>query len=86
MKNNDLVLNRFRPNSVGGRLVSALAAGKPRTVAELARAAKPRSKDNLLAPGGWFDLLRAYGKSSRKFKLEKLEDGKIQMIVRKGAK
>lgn len=41
--NKNLIVNRFRANSVGGRIVKLLADGKPRSVAEVARVAKPRS-------------------------------------------
>ena len=85
-KNNTVIFNRFRANSVAGRILTVLAAGKPLTVAQVARAAKPRSTDNLMAPGGWYALLRAYGKTTRKFNLSKTDDGKLVMIVRKGVK
>jgi hypothetical protein len=80
-KTNELVFNRFRPNSVAGRMLSALAKGQPMSVAQIARVAKPKSKDNILAPGGWYVQLRAFGKASRKFRLSKTEDGKLQLTV-----
>lgn len=79
--NDTLIFNRFRANSVAGRMLVALADGQPRTAAQIARIAKPRSADNILQPGGWYALLRAYGKKSRKFLLEKTDDGKIVMKV-----
>lgn len=80
----NLVFNRFRANSVGGRMAALLADGKPRTDAQVAHSAKPRSVANIAQPGGWFALLRAYGKASRKFNLSRTEDGKMVMKVRKG--
>jgi hypothetical protein len=79
-----LVFNRFRVNSVAGRMLSLLSDGKPRTAAQIARSAKPRSVDNILAPGGWYALLRAYGRKSRKFNLSKV-DGKLVLKARKAA-
>jgi len=81
-----LVFNRFRTDSVGGRMLIALANGKPHTVAQLARVAKPRSVENILAPGGWYAKLRAYGKASRQFTLRKTEGGKLVMTVTRGAR
>ena len=86
MTNATLVLNRFRSNSVAGRMVLALANGKPMTPAAVARAAKAKSVKNVTAPGGWFTLLRAFGRKSRKFNLTKTDDGKLVMAVRKGVK
>lgn len=85
MKNNVLVFNRFRSNSVAGRLLTSLSGGQPRSVAQLVRVAKPRSADNILAPGGWYAKLRAYGKTTRKFKLSKTDDGKLVLVARKRA-
>lgn len=79
--NDTLLFNRFRANSVAGRMLSALSAGKPLSVAQVARAAKPRSVDNIVAPGGWYTQLRAFGKKSRKFTLAKTDDGKLVMKV-----
>src|SRR4051812_35481766 len=78
---NDLVFNRFKSDSVAGRMLRALMAGKPLSVAQVARVARPKSVDNILAPGGWYALLRRYGKTSRKFNLAKTEDGKLVMKV-----
>lgn len=78
---NDLILNRFRQNSVAGRIIKALSNGRPLTVKQVARIAKPRSVDNILAPGGWYAQLRKYGKTSRKFNLSKTEDGKLVMKI-----
>jgi hypothetical protein len=79
--NKNLILNRFRTNSVAGRMLVLLADGKPRSAAQIARSAKPRSVENITQPGGWYTLLRAYGKKSRKFNLAKTEDGKIVLKV-----
>lgn len=85
MKTN-LILNRFRVNSVAGRMLKFLSNGEPQTPAAVARVAKPRSVENIMQPGGWFTLLRAYGKTSRKFTMEKTEEGKIVMRLRKGVR
>lgn len=82
--NKTLIFNRFRSNSVAGRMLSLLADGTPRTAKQIARSAKPKSVDNILQPGGWYVLLRRYGKATRKFNLSKTEDGKIVLKVRKG--
>lgn len=82
--NSTLVFNRFRANSVGGRMAKLLSDGKVHSLAQVVRAAKPRSESNILQPGGWFALLRAYGRKSRKFNLSMTEDGKMVMAVRKG--
>lgn len=86
MEQNALVFNRFRVNSVAGRMLVALAKGQPMSVAQVARVAQPKSADNILAPGGWYAQLRRFGKESRKFKLGKTDDGKLVMTVRKGIK
>jgi hypothetical protein len=86
MANDVLVFNRFRANSVAGRMLALLADGRPRTDKQIARSAKPRSVDNILAPGGWYVQLRAFGKKTRKFVLAKTDDGKIVMTVRRGVK
>jgi hypothetical protein len=78
----DRVFGRFRPNSVAGKMLTLLADGKPRTVKEIARVAKPRSVDNIDAAGGWYQLLRRFGKRSRQFELSKTDDGKLQLTVR----
>jgi hypothetical protein len=77
---NDLVFNRFQPNSVAGRMLSALAK-RPMTVAELARVAKPKSTDNIMAPGGWYFQLRRFGKASRKFTLSVADNGRLVLKV-----
>lgn len=84
--NATLLFNRFRPNTVAGRILSTLANGEPKTVAQIVRVAKPKSADNLLGPGGWYAKLRHYGKTSRKFTLAKTEDGKIVLRARKTRK
>jgi hypothetical protein len=84
-QNQELVFNRFRVNSVAGRMLTALAKGKPLTAAQVARVAKPRSADNILAPGGWYAQLRAYGKKTRKFNLSKDESGKLVLVARRKA-
>ena len=81
-----LVFNRFRENSVAGRMLAALAAGKPLSVAQVVRVAKPKSAENIMAPGGWYAKLRAYGKATRKFNLSKTEDGKLVLKARKTRK
>ena len=86
MANATLVFNRFRSNSVAGRMLIALAKGTPMTPAAVARAAKAKSPKNITAPGGWYALLRAFGRKSRKFNLSKTEDGKLVLVVRKGVK
>lgn len=75
-----LVFNRFRSNTVAGRMLSALAK-RPMTVAEVARIAKPRSTDNILAPGGWYFQLRRFGKTSKKFSLSMAENGRLVLKV-----
>lgn len=75
----NLVFNRYRPDSIGGKILTALAAG-PRTPSELARIAKPRSAANIMAPGGWFSQLRRFGKTSRKFDL-RVVDGRLVMTI-----
>lgn len=77
---NTLIFNRFRTNSVAGRMLKALANGEPKSVAQIARIAKPKSVDNILAPGGWYAQLRRFGKATRKFNLSKI-DGKIVLKV-----
>ena len=79
-----LMVGRFREHSVGGRMARLLSDGKPRTVAQIARTARPKSVENILQPGGWCALLRAYGKASRMFTLSKQPDGNLVMHVRKG--
>ena len=81
---NTLVFGRFRVNSVGGRMARLLSDGRPRTIAQIARTAKPASVANILQPGGWYSLLRSYGKASRKYTLGKQADGKLVMRVRGG--
>lgn len=86
MANDLLIFNRFRSNTVAGRMLKALSSGKPLSVAQVARVARPKSVDNITAPGGWYTQLRAYGKKTRKFLLSKTDDGKLVMRVRRGAK
>jgi hypothetical protein len=76
-----LVFDRFRPDSVAGRILIALTPGKPLSVAQLARVARPKSVDNILAPGGWYTQLRRFGKTTRKFTLAKTDDGKIVLTL-----
>jgi hypothetical protein len=80
------VFGRFRVNSVGGRMLTYLSDGKPRTTKEIARVAKPRSVENIDAAGGWYPLLRRFGKRSRQFDLSKTDDGKIQLTLRRAAR
>lgn len=81
----ELIFNRFKADSVAGRMLKALAKGKPMSEAQVVRIAKPKSADNILAPGGWYAKLRAYGKATRKFNLSKTEDGKLVLVARKRA-
>jgi hypothetical protein len=76
-----MIFNRFRPDSVAGRMLKALAAG-PKTPAQLAAQAKAKSADNILAPGGWFYQLRKFGKATGKFRLEK-DGNKLVLTVNK---
>jgi hypothetical protein len=76
-----MVFNRFKPGSVGARILSALANG-PKTAAQLAHVAGSKTADNILAPGGWFYQLRKFGKTSGKFKLEK-DGNKLVLTVSK---
>ena len=75
----NLVFNRYRADSIGGRILTALTTA-PRTPAELARIAKSRSADNILAPGGWYSQLRRFGKESGKFTLE-VKDNRLVLTV-----
>jgi hypothetical protein len=77
----DMVFNRFKPDSVAGRILKALASG-PKTPAQLAHLAGSKSADNIIAPGGWFYQLRKFGKTTGKFKLEK-EDNRLVLTVGK---
>ena len=80
----NLVFNRYRADSVGGRILTALTAG-PKTAAQLAHVAKSKSADNILAPGGWYSQLRRFGKESGKFTLEK-KDNRLVLTVHRGKK
>lgn len=82
----NLVFNRFRATSIAGRILTTLSDGKPKSAAQVARIAKSRSADNILAPGGWYAKLRNYGKRTRKFLLSKTEDGKLVLKARKTAR
>ena len=66
----NMIFNRFKQDSIAGRILKALAGG-PKTAAQLAYVAGSKSADNILAPGGWFYQLRKFGKTSGKFRLEK---------------
>jgi hypothetical protein len=66
-------------------MLTLLSDGKPRSIKEIARVAKPRSVENIDANGGWYTYLRRYGKKSRQFELAKTEDGKIQLTLRRAA-
>lgn len=76
----DLVFNRFKPSSVAGRILATLAKG-PKTPAQVAHIAGSRSADNIMAPGGWFYLLRKFGKTSKKFTLSLNDDGRLVLVV-----
>ena len=78
----DLIFNRYRPDSIAGRILAALAK-RPHTPAELARIAQSRSADNILAAGGWYSQLRRFGKTTRKFSLELADDGRLVLTVNK---
>lgn len=75
-----LVFNRFRSNSVAGRMLTALAKG-PKTPAQVARIAKSKSADNIMAGGGWYFQLRRFGKISRKFTLSVEDNGRLVLAV-----
>lgn len=75
------VFNRFRVNSVAGRMLTTLAKG-PKTPLQVAKIAKVRSADNIMAGGGWYFQLRRFGKASRKFDLSAV-DGKLVLTVNK---
>jgi hypothetical protein len=77
------VLGLYRPNTVSGRIVKLLSDGKPRTVKQVARAAKPKSIENILAPGGWYAHIRRDGKATGQFELAKTDDGKLVLKVAK---
>jgi hypothetical protein len=81
---NAMIFNRFKVDSVAGRMLKALAAG-PKTAAQLAHIAGSKSADNILAPGGWFYQLRKFGKTSGKFKLEKSENRLVLTISKRYA-
>lgn len=81
-----LVFDRFRPDSIGGRILTTLSDGQPKSIAQIARVAKPRSVRNITAPGGWYTQLRAYGKASRKFTLSKTDDGKLVLMAKGGTR
>ena len=76
-----LVFNRYRADSIGGRILTSLAGG-PKTPSELARIAGSRSADNITAPGGWYSQLRKFGKTTGKFKLEK-DGNRLVLTVNK---
>lgn len=76
-----MIFNRFKADSVAGRMLKALARG-PKTAEQLASVAKAKSAENVLAPGGWFYLLRKFGKTSGKFRLEK-DGNKLVLTVNK---
>lgn len=75
----NLIFNRFRSNSVAGRILKSLATG-PKTPAQLAHVAKA-SADNILAGGGWYFQLRRFGKASKKFTLGMNEQGRLVLTV-----
>jgi hypothetical protein len=81
-----VVFGRFRTDAVGGRILRLLSDGKPRTINEIARVAKPKSKDNITAAGGWYSLLKRYGRESRQFDLYKTDGGKLVLTVRRERK
>jgi hypothetical protein len=76
-----MVFNRFKADSVAGRMLKALARG-PKTAEQLAMQAKAKSAENVLAPGGWFYQLRKFGKTTGKFRLEK-DGNKLVLTVNK---
>lgn len=76
----NLVFNRFRSNSIAGRILRSLASG-PKTPAQLAHLAKSKSADNVMAPGGWYFQLRRFGKASKKFTLAVTDNGRLVLTV-----
>jgi hypothetical protein len=79
MDSNTLVFNRFRSNTVAGRMLTALAK-RPLTPAQVAHLAKAKSAGNIMAGGGWYFQLRRFGKASKKFTLA-MVDGRLTMVV-----
>ena len=77
----NLLMGKFRPDSVGGRMVELLSDGKPRSAAEIAKVVKPKSVENITSSGGWYSLLKQFGEKSDFFDMAKTEDGKIQMTL-----
>ena len=75
----NLIHGRFRPESMSGKMLTLLADGKARTVAEIAKAIKPRSVTNIGT--GKYAALRTFGNKTKAFKLQKTEDGKIQISI-----
>ena len=77
----EMIFNRFKKDSVAGRILAALAGG-PKTPAQLAHLAKVRSESNLMGAGGWYYQLRKFGKTSGKFKLVK-EENRLVLTINK---
>lgn len=76
----NLVFNRFRSNSVAGRMLTALAK-RPLTPAQVAHIARVKSADNIMAGGGWYFQLRRFGKASKKFTLAVADNGRLVLTV-----
>ena len=81
-----LVADRFKPESVGGRMCALLLDGKARTVAEIAKASKVASRKNILGGGGWFFVLKRHGQRSGLYDLIKTDDDKIQLVKKAKAR
>ena len=76
----NMVFNRFRTNSIAGRMLTALAK-RPMTPAQIAHVAKAKSADNIMAGGGWYFQLRRFGKASKKFTLSVADNGRLVLQV-----
>jgi hypothetical protein len=71
-----LIAGMFKPTSIGGKMIMLLVDGKPRSVAEIAKVVKPRSKDNIV---NWYNYLRRIGKTKGLYILSITDDGKFVM-------
>lgn len=76
----NMVFNRFRVNSIAGRMLTALAK-RPMTPAQIAHVVKAKSADNIMAPGGWYFQLRRFGKTTKKFTLATADNGRLVLTV-----
>jgi hypothetical protein len=72
----ELIAGKFKPASVPGKMLLLLQDGKPRTEKEIVKAIKPPSPKNI---GHQFQAVRSFGLNSKKFKLERTEEGKLQL-------